>query len=119
MVNDIVYAGGSFTSVRPAGPAAGANETPRSNLKPRIVGSSSYVLDTKVPAKGAVTVTLARNVNGADSSLQTQDGDPVELHAPIVASFSNLSAAPTANCSTVEYHRPAPAARVGLIADRS
>ena len=32
VVNDVVYAAGSFTSARPAGAAAGTNETPRSNL---------------------------------------------------------------------------------------
>ena len=32
VIGDIVYAGGSFTSARPAGSPAGSNETPRSNL---------------------------------------------------------------------------------------
>jgi PKD repeat protein len=41
-------------------------------LKPRVVGADSYFVDTKVLVNGTVTVTLARTVNGADTTLQTK-----------------------------------------------
>ena len=41
-------------------------------LKPRMVGSDSYFVDTKVLVNGTVTVTLARTVNGVDTTLQTK-----------------------------------------------
>ena len=41
-------------------------------LKPRVVGADSYYVDAKVLANGSVTVTLARTVNGVDTSLQTK-----------------------------------------------
>jgi len=41
-------------------------------LKPRTVGADNYNVGTKVLVNGTVTVTLARTVNGADTSLLTK-----------------------------------------------
>ena len=52
ILGDTVFAGGKFTSARPAGAAAGVSTTPRSNLL-------SYSLST-----GAMNSSFAPNVNG-------------------------------------------------------
>ena len=52
IVGDIVYVGGSFTSARPAGAAAGTSETPRSNML-------AYRLST-----GKLITTFAPSFNG-------------------------------------------------------
>lgn len=76
IVGDTVYAGGEFTSARPAGSPAGTNETPRSNLL-------AYNIKT-----GALVTTFAPTVNAQVKSLAVSP-DGTKLY--IAGSFTSVN----------------------------
>ena len=76
IVGDTVYAAGSFSSARPAGAAAGTNETPRSNLL-------AYNLAT-----GALVTTFAPTING---QVRQVEASPDGTRLYIVGDFTMVN----------------------------
>ena len=63
IVGDTVYAGGQFTSARPAGSPAGTNETPRSNLLAYNIRTGNLIT-TFAPTVNAQVKSLAVSPDG-------------------------------------------------------
>ncbi|HET8590464.1 MAG TPA: hypothetical protein VFM01_12595, partial [Nakamurella sp.] len=76
IVGNTVYAAGSFANARPAGAAAGTNQTPRSNLL-------AYNLQT-----GALITTFAPNLN-AEAKVVTVSPDGSRIY--IGGSFTTVN----------------------------
>ena len=76
VVGNVVYAAGKFTSARPAGAAAGTNETPRSNLL-------AYDIRT-----GALITSFAPSING---QVRQVEASPDGTRLYIVGDFTTVN----------------------------
>lgn len=76
VVGNVVYAAGKFTSARPAGAAAGTNETPRSNLL-------AYDIRT-----GVLIASFAPNING---QVRQVEASPDGSRLYIVGDFTTVN----------------------------
>ncbi|WP_448625444.1 PKD domain-containing protein [Geodermatophilus sp. URMC 64] len=90
VVGNTVYVGGSFTSARPAGAAAGTNETPRSNLLAYDIRTGELITSFAPTLNGQVLAVSA----SPDGSRVYVAGDFTEVDGQVrkrVAAFDTAS----------------------------
>ncbi len=113
--NGLVFAGGSFTAVRPAGAAVGSDETPRANFavfNAATGAPTSCVLHFELPSNPAQATVRSLNVSPDKKTLYV-GGFFTAING---ARAQHLAAIDIASCSVVNSFRPYPNGTIRAIA---
>ncbi|MEP7019190.1 MAG: LamG domain-containing protein [Pseudonocardiales bacterium] len=111
--NGVVYVGGTFTSVRPAGSAAGSNEVTRNNLAAFDASSGALLPCAPSVTAGGGTATVRALTASADGSTLYVGGYFSSIGG---TGRSNLAAINTASCTLTPAFAPAVNATVRAVA---